>query len=102
MHLNPAYIDRLAPNNDFKPPTKKKYEFDSLIEDLTKETKLKSRGEILLENNYSVYLQEILSRDMKDMNCVGATSNDPVRVARAQDKEEIFKNINRLMDKVDD
>ena len=47
MHLNPAYIDRLAPNNDFKPPTKKKYEFDSLIEDLTKETKLKSRGEIL-------------------------------------------------------
>jgi len=39
---------------------------------------------------------------MKDMNCVGATSNDPVRVARAQDKEEIFKNINRLMDKVDD
>jgi hypothetical protein len=36
------------------------------------------------------------------MNCQGITSTDPERVARAQEKEEKFKNINRLMDKVDD
>ena len=61
MHLNPAYAERLAPINNFAPQQKKKYEFDSLLEDLTKETKLKSRGEILLENNYTTYLQEILA-----------------------------------------
>ena len=35
MHLNPAYAERLAPKNNFAPPKKRKYEFDSLLEDLT-------------------------------------------------------------------
>jgi len=39
---------------------------------------------------------------MAMMNCVGAQSSDPERVARALEKEPIFQNINRLMDKVDD
>ena len=91
MHMSPAYEDRLAepcsPKGRMLAAVKaankpvNKFEFASLIAELSKENK--ERGELLLENNYGDYLEQIIQKDMTMMGNNGlAIRPSPDQIAR--------------------